>query len=387
MQFVEGKSLPTLFEDEYMRCDDCGKTLPEGDIRCRRCHSDNVVPYRHPGVDARPEPEYDKTPEYPIKQRSRALPNARYEAAEHVIGAVEFNGHEYEALLRYSGGSSGTGGDDPETFDITGFLVDGVRVSMNQVPASVVDQLYDLAERDSVNEAITGAYPTLCSRCAMSLNAQPMTGFTDRETPCDNCGYVSEVGIAKLPITEGDDPSPFNFCKNCGGKVKKSVASESEKWNQQGHCGKKCKEEWDSKHFGCCGKAKAVECDECDQAYECVEHGPTHLGYHKKTEGIRESNESKLRESSSRHCHFFPTSNGWYVELGNQEYADSYDSTTYGPFASYEAARGELEFHSNPGGSWVTDEIRPVPTASGDGGKVQPPSRGRSAWDRYARIL
>lgn len=65
-----------------------------------------------------------------------------------------------------------------------------------------------------------------------------------------------------------------------------------------------------------------------------------------------------------RHCAFIKAKNGkWYLELGNFEYADSNDSTTYGPFDTEEAVEQELRLHSNPGGRWTDDSgTAEVPT-------------------------
>ena len=73
--------------------------------------------------------------------------------------------------------------------------------------------------------------------------------------------------------------------------------------------------------------------------------------------------------SQSRHCEIYKAVNQkWYLELGDFEYAESEDSTTYGPFESYESAYKELDNHSNPG-SLCTDESgkQPVPTQSPNG--------------------
>tara|TARA_R110002110_G_scaffold8326_6_gene41867 strand:- start:5847 stop:6095 length:249 start_codon:yes stop_codon:yes gene_type:complete len=51
------------------------------------------------------------------------------------------------------------------------------------------------------------------------------------------------------------------------------------------------------------------------------------------------------------------TDEKWYLILGNHEYAyDDHNCTTYGPFNTEEEAFGELDHHSNPGGSESDDE-------------------------------
>ena len=84
--------------------------------------------------------------------------------------------------------------------------------------------------------------------------------------------------------------------------------------------------------------------------------------------------------SQSRHCEIYKAVNQkWYLELGDFEYADHADSTTYGPFESYESAYKELDNHSNPG-SLCTDESgkQPVPTKSPNGNPIK--RTGRMTW-------
>lgn len=240
---LKSKSTP-LTEDVFMQCLDCGKTLPEGAVRCSRCGSD-VIDIRLPHdtlnggeSDVRQKKVPEPAPA-PKKESVEATACARCEHPE-----------------RLHGGSAPLGGC---LFASGDFLCD--------CPGFVCFGMDEAAKKQESLGALTPAELEFVRTHSLAelLEAQ------------------NEMARRILRKFESsDDPSPFNFCKNCGGKVKKATASESEKWGQQGHCGKKCKDEWDGKHFGCCGKAKAIECDECDQAYECIEHGATHLGYHPK---------------------------------------------------------------------------------------------------------
>lgn len=84
--------------------------------------------------------------------------------------------------------------------------------------------------------------------------------------------------------------------------------------------------------------------------------------------------------SQSRHCEIYKAVNQqWYLELGDFEHAEQYDSTTYGPFDSYESAYKELDNHSNPG-SISTDEsgTMPVPIKSPNGNPIR--RTGRMTW-------
>lgn len=85
-----------------------------------------------------------------------------------------------------------------------------------------------------------------------------------------------------------------------------------------------------------------------------------------------------LIESTQRYAEIYMASDrNWYLALGNEEYADEDDSTTYGPFNSPDAAHNYMNRFSNPG-SWDEDPSgkRPAPKKSGDGGRVQRPMRG-----------
>lgn len=94
--------------------------------------------------------------------------------------------------------------------------------------------------------------------------------------------------------------------------------------------------------------------------------------------------------SSSRHCSFYLASNDkWYMELGDSEYDEREDSTTYGPFSSFAAAERYLNNFSNPGGYDEDDSgTRPPPTKSPNGRPVVKPSSGgsfgRSPYGRWA---
>lgn len=85
--------------------------------------------------------------------------------------------------------------------------------------------------------------------------------------------------------------------------------------------------------------------------------------------------------SVSRHCAFYKAADQkWYMDLASEEYGGHEDSTTYGPFASKEAAIDFLDDNfSNPGG-WSEDGAgtRPVPTASPNGSPLQRPKRHNS---------
>jgi hypothetical protein len=76
--------------------------------------------------------------------------------------------------------------------------------------------------------------------------------------------------------------------------------------------------------------------------------------------------------SMQRECLIFKAVNDkWYISIGNREYSDLDDATTYGPFESNQAAEGELEYHSNPGGWSMNDSGKArVP-------KCRPPTRRR----------
>ena len=84
--------------------------------------------------------------------------------------------------------------------------------------------------------------------------------------------------------------------------------------------------------------------------------------------------------SQSRHCEIYKAVNQkWYLELGDFEYADHVDSTTYGPFDTFEAANKELDNHSNPGCMSRDDSgTQPVPTQSPNGKPIR--RTGRMTW-------
>ncbi len=85
--------------------------------------------------------------------------------------------------------------------------------------------------------------------------------------------------------------------------------------------------------------------------------------------------------SCSRHCAFYKATNGsWYMELAQEEYAGREDATTYGPFATQDAADEYLrDGFSNPGGSWSDDSgTAAVPTLSPNGQPVQNPRMART---------
>ena len=83
-------------------------------------------------------------------------------------------------------------------------------------------------------------------------------------------------------------------------------------------------------------------------------------------------------ESMMCHCEFYKATNGkWYMELADNEYGESYDADTYGPFDSQEKAYDYLSNgFPNPGGHSSDDSgTRPVPTKSPNGGDVIMPRR------------
>lgn len=93
--------------------------------------------------------------------------------------------------------------------------------------------------------------------------------------------------------------------------------------------------------------------------------------------------------SCSRHCAFYKAvDSNWYMELAHEEHAGREDSDTYGPFASFDAAKQYLDRNfSNPGGWWDDDSgTAPVPTQGHNGEPVIDPrksqrmSYGRPRW-------
>lgn len=80
--------------------------------------------------------------------------------------------------------------------------------------------------------------------------------------------------------------------------------------------------------------------------------------------------------SCSRHCAFYKALDGlWYMELAAQEYAGREDATTYGPFASEDAAADYRRARFvNPGGATIDDSgTDPVPLKSQNGSPVERP--------------
>jgi hypothetical protein len=66
------------------------------------------------------------------------------------------------------------------------------------------------------------------------------------------------------------------------------------------------------------------------------------------------------------------------LDLGDFEYAEYEDSTTYGPFESSEKAEEELENHSNPGALDIDDSGKNEPPAcSPNGTPVRRPTSKR----------
>ena len=89
-----------------------------------------------------------------------------------------------------------------------------------------------------------------------------------------------------------------------------------------------------------------------------------------------------LTESTARHAFIYKAKNKkWYLELGDYEYADKHQSTTYGPFDSEEEADKEISYHSNPGGLSIDRKGKnPVPKKSPNGRPVQKPMRKRGGF-------
>jgi len=95
-----------------------------------------------------------------------------------------------------------------------------------------------------------------------------------------------------------------------------------------------------------------------------------------------------LNESTARHAFIYKAKNKkWYLELGDQEYAERHQSTTYGPFDSEEAADKEIsDYHSNPGGMTIDRSgKRPVPKKSPNRRPIQKPVRQRRDGAIYFR--
>ncbi len=93
--------------------------------------------------------------------------------------------------------------------------------------------------------------------------------------------------------------------------------------------------------------------------------------------------------SVRRHCSFYPTLKGWYMDLAHQEDGGLEDCSTYGPTDSLQEIRHYLgENFSNPGGSSVTAVIVDVPAISPNGDPVTAvmPSH-RSDWDTFGAPL
>jgi hypothetical protein len=87
--------------------------------------------------------------------------------------------------------------------------------------------------------------------------------------------------------------------------------------------------------------------------------------------------EKYLVESLQRYCHIYKAKNKkWYVELADREHGGRMDSTTYGPFNSFDEADDELNYHSNPGGLTIDKSgKKPVPKKSPNNRPIQKPSK------------
>jgi hypothetical protein len=79
--------------------------------------------------------------------------------------------------------------------------------------------------------------------------------------------------------------------------------------------------------------------------------------------------------SCSRHCAFYKATDGqWYMELAHHEHDGREDATTYGPFASEDAAHAYRRGFVNPGGATIDDSgTEPPPTRSPNGSPVVSP--------------
>ncbi len=77
--------------------------------------------------------------------------------------------------------------------------------------------------------------------------------------------------------------------------------------------------------------------------------------------------------SSVRHCSFYPTAQGWFLNLADQEYGEYSDADAYGPAPTYfEANRYLYDYFSNPGGQDRSMTLREVPSRAPNGSKIQP---------------
>ncbi len=77
--------------------------------------------------------------------------------------------------------------------------------------------------------------------------------------------------------------------------------------------------------------------------------------------------------SSVRHCAFYPTAKGWFLELADEEYGEYEAADTHGPAPTYyEINRYLYNYFSNPGGENVSLQLREVPRHAPNGSKVKP---------------
>lgn len=80
--------------------------------------------------------------------------------------------------------------------------------------------------------------------------------------------------------------------------------------------------------------------------------------------------------SVSRHCAIYlAVDNQWYMDLAHEEYGESDDASTYGPFKSEEDVMKYLDDNfSNPGGYSIDNSGKePVPTVSPNGENITRP--------------
>jgi len=94
-----------------------------------------------------------------------------------------------------------------------------------------------------------------------------------------------------------------------------------------------------------------------------------------------------LTESTSRHALIYKAKDKkWYLELGDQEYAERHQSTTYGPFNTEFLAEIELDNHSNPGGMRIDRSGKmKKPKKSPNGRPIQKPGKGQ--WGKGKTIM
>ncbi len=76
--------------------------------------------------------------------------------------------------------------------------------------------------------------------------------------------------------------------------------------------------------------------------------------------------------SVMRHCDFYPTPRGWYMNLATNEHATLRDSATYGPTPTLYEAQLHLRGFAEPGGYQVSHKLRPAPQQAPNGSAIHP---------------